>query len=495
MSVADFDGGALSPFLVLCGVAVCAVVFDMGTSVRWARATAWVTLVGMLVALGVALANGDSRVALAFGARDAAGAPIPLFIVDAYTMSFTVVFLVGTVLSLLLSMEYLERFDAQRGEYYVLMLFSVLGMVLMAGGNDLILLFLGLELMSLPLYVLAGFRRNRPSSESSLKYFLLGAFSSGFFLYGIALLYGATGTTNLTAMAGASASASELWTGGVVLLLVGLGFKVAAVPFHQWVPDVYEGAPTPVTAFFSSAPKAAGFAGIVRVFVATDLPTDGAMLFALLAALTMTVGNVVALTQKSVKRMLAYSSIAHAGYVLVALTAGPSGVQSAVFYLLVYSLMSIGAFGALILADEGHNERWNLEDLSGLGLRRPVLGVVFSLFLFSLAGFPPMAGFVGKFLIFRDAYAAGWTWLVVVGVLNSVVSAFFYLGVVVRMFMSEPSRAMKPERIGTVARGVFVVGLAVALVGLFVGGMAPESLLSAVRMGAAMALAATVGAP
>jgi NADH-quinone oxidoreductase subunit N len=497
MSVVDFDLRALSPVLVLCAVVVVGVVFDMETSVRWARATAWVTLLGTLAALGVTLVNGSAYSTLAFGARDAGGTPIPVFTVDAYTTSFTIVFLISTALSVLLSMEYLERFDSQRGEYYVLMLFSVLGMILMAGGNDLILIFLGLELMSLPLYILAGFRRNRESSEASLKYFLLGAFSSGFFLYGIALLYGATGTTNLTAMANAPAISHALFQAGVVLLVVGFGFKVAAVPFHQWAPDVYEGAPTPVAAFFSSAPKAAAFAGIVRVFIATasTQATDWTTLFAVLAALTMTVGNVVALTQKSVKRMLAYSSVAHAGYVLVALAAGASGVQSAVLYLLIYSLMSIGAFGALILAGDAQDERLRFDDFSGLGLRRPTLGVTFSVFLFSLAGFPPMAGFVGKFLIFRDAYEAGRIWLVIVGVLNSVVSAFFYLGVVVRMFMAEPSRAIEPERIGTIARGVLVAALFVALIGLFVGGIAPGSMMNIVRAGtdAATSLAATVG--
>lgn len=498
MGVVDFDLRALSPALVLCAVAALAVVFDMGASVRWARATGWVTLIGTLVALGVTLANGQARAALAFGARDAGGLAIPVFTVDAYTTSFTVVFLVGTLLSVLLSMEYLRRFDSERGEYYVLMLVSLLGMILMAGGNDLIVVFLGLELMSLPLYILAGFRRNRESSEASLKYFLLGAFSSGFFLYGIALLYGATGTTNLTAMGRAPAASEGLFLTGVVLLIVGFGFKVAAVPFHQWAPDVYEGAPTPVTAFFSSAPKAAAFAGIARVFVATASPdgADWTTLFAVLAALTMTVGNVVALTQTSVKRMLAYSSIAHAGYALVAFTAGAAGVQSAVFYLLIYSLMSVGAFGVLILVGDARNERLNVDDFAGLGLRRPVLGVALSLFLFALTGFPPMAGFIGKFLIFRDAYEAGHTWLVVVGVLNSVVSAVFYLGVVVRMFMAEPTRAMEPESIGTVARSVLVAALVVALLGLFVGGIAPESLLSVVRVGtgAAVDIAATVGA-
>lgn len=481
MSVVAFDGRALLPALALCGVSVLAVVFNVGSGVRWARATAWLTLGGTLLALGLALLNGSASVTLSFGARDDADFPIPVFTVDAYTTSFTVVFLIGTALSVLLSMEYLDRFNAQRGEYYVLMLFSALGMFLLAGGNDLILLFLGLELMSLPLYILAGFRRNRESSEASLKYFLLGAFSSGFFLYGIAFLYGASGTTNLNAMA--HTPTTPLLLAGMTLLMVGFGFKIAAVPFHQWAPDVYEGAPTPVTAFFSSAPKAAAFAGIVRVFLATGSAFPWATLFAVLAALTMTVGNVVALTQKNVKRMLAYSSIAHAGYALVGLTAGTAGIPSVLFYLLVYSLMSIGAFGALILVGVAQEERHQLEDFSGLGLRRPVLGTALSGFLFALTGFPPTAGFLGKFLLFRDAYQAGWRGLVVLGVLNSVVSAFFYLGVVVRLFMSEPKRPMEPERIGTVERGALVTALLIALIGLFVGGISPQPLLRIVQIG------------
>lgn len=481
MSVVDFDGQALLPTLVLCGVSVLAVVFDLGSGVRWARATAWLTFGGMLLALGLTLFNGSASAMLSFGARDDTGTPMPVFVVDAYTTGFTVVFLIGTALSVLLSMEYLDRFNAQRGEYYLLMLFSVLGMFLLAGGNDLILLFLGLELMSLPLYILAGFRRNRESSEASLKYFLLGAFSSGFFLYGIALLYGASGTTNLSTMS--HTPTTPLLIAGTTLLMVGFGFKIAAVPFHQWAPDVYEGAPTPVTAFFSSAPKAAAFAGIVRVSVAMETAFPWTTLFAVLAALTMTVGNVVALTQKNVKRMLAYSSIAHAGYALVGLTAGTAGIPSVLFYLLVYSLMSIGAFGALILIGGAPEERFQLEDFSGLGIRRPVLGTALSCFLFALTGFPPTAGFLGKFLLFRDAYQAGWRGLVVLGVLNSVVSAFFYLGVVVRMFMSEPKRTMEPERIGTVARGALVAALLMALTGLFVGGVTPEPLLNIVQVG------------
>ncbi|MBM3216516.1 NADH-quinone oxidoreductase subunit N [Candidatus Poribacteria bacterium] len=489
----DFDWGALSASLVLLGTATLTVLFDMGSSKRWAQTTAWIALIGTVTALGLELASPARGVALSFGARDRIGSALPVFLADGYTHVFTLIFLIGAALAILLSMAYLERHNGVRGEYYILLLTSLVGMILMAGGNDLIVIFLGLELMSLPLYVLAGFRRNRESSESSLKYFLLGAFSSGFFLYGIALIYGATGSTNLRDIAG-GVGGSGLLGVGVVLLVVGLAFKVAAVPFHQWAPDVYQGAPTPVTAFFASSPKVAAFAAIARLFVAPGSPLAGeaSTIFAVLAVLTMSVGNLVALTQKNVKRMLAYSSIAHAGYVLVAFAAGESGAQSGVFYLLVYSLMSIGAFGTLILAGSSEGERLNLDDYNGMGFRKPFLGVVLSVFMLSLAGFPPMAGFLGKFLIFRDAWHAGLGWLVIAGVLNSVVSAFFYLGVIVRLYMADAPHGAPAASPVTLPQGLLVVALLIALAGVVIGGVAPGGLMGAVDLGAASAATASV---
>jgi len=480
--VVDFHWGALSGGFVLLATLVVCLCLDMGRGRQWRVATGWAALIGVVVAL-LALLRSTGTVALAFGAR-VGGLHEPILKFDAYTRSLGAICLLATALCMLLSMGYLERYRAQRGEYYILMLLSALGMLLIAGGNDLMVIFIGVELLSLPLYILAGFRRTAESSESSLKYFLLGAFSSGFFLYGIALIYGATGTTNLTRMAASLPLGSGLFRVGILLVLVGFAFKVAAVPFHQWAPDVYQGAPTPVTAFFASAPKVAGFAGILRVFLLSSSGYHGEwqMVFAVLAALTMTVGNLLALTQTNVKRMLAYSSVAHAGYVLVGLAAGVSGVSSAVFYLLLYSLMSIGAFGALILHGDEKDERLSLNDFAGMGFRRPALGAGVALLLLSLAGFPPTAGFLSKLFLFREAYDAGLTWLVVIGVLNSVVSAFYYLGVVVKMYMTtEPRERAAANPLPALARGLVVTALVVSLLGVCAGGISPARLMSLVK--------------
>ncbi len=494
IAVVDFQWGALSGGLALLATLVVCLCLDMGRGRQWRVATGWAALIGVVVAL-VALLRSTGSVALAFGARvDGLHEPILKF--DGYTRSLGAICLLGTGLCMLLSMGYLERYRAERGEYYILMILSALGMLLIAGGNDLMVIFIGVELLSLPLYILAGFRKTAESSESSLKYFLLGAFSSGFFLYGIALIYGATGTTNLTRMAAALPAGSNLFRVGILLVLVGFAFKVAAVPFHQWAPDVYQGAPTPVTAFFASAPKVAGFAGILRVFLLSSSGYDGEwqMVFAVLAALTMTVGNLMALTQTNVKRMLAYSSVAHAGYVLVGLSAGVSGVSAAVFYLLLYSLMSIGAFGALILHGDEKDERLSLDDFAGMGFRRPALGAGIALLLLSLAGFPPTAGFLGKLFLFREAYEAGFTWLVVIGVLNSVVSAFYYLGVIVKMYMtSAPRERETANPLPALARGLVVAALVVSLLGVFAGGVIPSRLMSLVRTSSATVTALTPG--
>jgi NADH-quinone oxidoreductase subunit N len=497
MNAVDFQWSALAGGFVLLATLVVCLCLDMGSHKKWARATAWAAFVGVVAALLVLLRTTGSS-ALAFGARVDGVAP-SIFLMDGYTRSLGAICLLATALCILLSIGYLERHRAQRGEYYILMLLSALGMLLIAGGNDLIVIFIGVELLSLPLYVLAGFRRTAESSESSLKYFLLGAFSSGFFLYGIALIYGATGTTNLSAMASALPEGSALFRAGIALVLVGFAFKVAAAPFHQWAADVYQGAPTPVTAFFASAPKVAAFAGILRVFLLSSTAYSGEwqIIFAVLAGLTMTVGNLMALTQTNVKRMLAYSSVAHAGYVFVGLAAGGAGgVSSAIFYLLLYSLMSIGAFGALILHGDADDERLSMDAFAGLGFRRPALGAGIALLLLSLAGFPPTAGFIGKFLLFREAYGAGLTWLVVIGVLNSVVSAFYYLGVVVRMYMTSAPRGTEPATpMPGLARGLVVAVLVVSLLGIFAGGVSPAKVMAMVRTGPATVTAMGSSAP
>ncbi len=391
--------------------------------------------------------------ACAFHARDARRSLFEgMFVHDGLTVFFTLLFCAIGVLGVLLSWDYLKRTRINHAEYYALLLCSTMGMIVMASSNDLITIFLGLELMSLALYVLVGFRRaHLESNEAALKYFLLGAFASGFLLYGIALLYGATGTTNLQKMAwfltASPLADNPLLIAGGLLLLVGLGFKVSAVPFHMWTPDAYEGAPTSVTAFMSAGAKAAGFAALVRIVLGVlgDIQVDWRPILSWIAILTMTVGNVTALLQDNVKRMLAYSSIAHAGYVLVALVAGgPDGASAALFYLAVYSFMNLGAFGILSLLGRGREERTLVSDLAGLGFKYPLLGFAMAVFMLSLGGIPPTAGFMGKVYVFGAALQADLVALTIVGVLNSVISVFYYLRVTVAMYMEEPQGEVVP---------------------------------------------------
>lgn len=403
-------------------------------------------------------------------------------VADNFALGVALVILAAAFVTILLSMDFLQARQLDMGEYLALLLGAVSGMILMALANDLIVIFLGLELFSLPLYVLSAFwRTNNASLEAGMKYFLLGAFSSAFFLYGIALVYGATGTTNLTSIGNALSSlppaASPLVLLGAGLLLVGFGFKVGLVPFQWWMPDVYEGAPTPVTAFMSVATKAAAFAAFFRVFMVA-VPSsvfDWQTAFALLAVLTMTLGNIAALTQTNMKRMLAYSSIAQAGYILVALVAASAeGMAAALFYFAAYAVMNLGAFGGLIALGQGDKERLTLEELSGAAQQKPWAAAALSISLFSLAGFPPFAGFVAKFFVFSAAVNAGFTWLAVIGVLNSLVSVYYYLGPVIRMYMSPPAEAWEkaPSRTPVLlAVAVIVAVLLTILMGLFPGGM------------------------
>src|SRR6267378_1014357 len=368
-----------------------------------------------------------------------------MVVLDNFALFLTLVIGYATGLILLLSIDYLQRRGMETGEFYILVLFSAAGMVIMAGANDLIVVFLGLETMSLALYVLAGFFRTRiEAGEASMKYFLLGAFASGFFLYGIALIYGATGSTNLHkigAAVTAGASRDPLLLIGFGLLLVGFGFKISAVPFHMWTADVYEGAPTSVTALIATGSKAAAFAALVRVLLQALRPLQGewAWLFWGLAVLSMTLGNVVAIAQQNLKRMLAYSSIAHVGYMLIGVVAGGSlGNGAVLFYLLIYTFTTAGAFGVILLLERGGREAVQLADYGGLATRHPMLAVALSVFLLSLIGIPPTAGFVGKFYLFGAAVKSGYVWLAVLGVLNSAVAAYYYLRVIVTMYMREP---------------------------------------------------------
>ncbi len=366
-------------------------------------------------------------------------------VLDNLTLFATLVIGYATGLVLLESIDYLKRRGMESGEFYILVLFAAAGMVIMAGANDLIVVFLGLETMSLALYVLAGFFRTEiQAGEASMKYFLLGAFASGFFLYGIALIYGATASTNLDkigAAVKAGAGRDPLLLIGFALLLVGFGFKISAVPFHMWTADVYEGAPTSVTAFIATGSKAAAFAALLRLLLESLRPLQGewTWLFWVLAVLSMTLGNVVAIAQQNLKRMLAYSSIAHVGYMLVGIVAGGGlGGGSVLFYLLVYTFTTAGAFGVILLLERSGEEAVGVGDTAGLATRHPLAALALALFLLSLVGIPPTAGFVGKFYLFGAAVRSGYVWLAVIGVLNSAAAAYYYLRIIVNMYMREP---------------------------------------------------------
>jgi NADH-quinone oxidoreductase subunit N len=347
--------------------------------------------------------------------------------------------------------HYFQRSGEARAEFYPLVLFATSGMTLIAAAADLIVVFLALEILSLSLYVLTGLSARLASVEGSMKYFLLGAFSSAFFLYGVAMAYGATGSTHLSAVARALAGrtgSQGLALAGVAFLSVGFGFKVGAVPFHMWTPDVYQGAPTPVTAFMSAGTKVAAFAAFIRVLDTSFQPLtlDWTPIVWGAAAVTVVTGSLLAIAQTDIKRMLAYSSIAHAGFILIALTAGnQEGISAALFYLLAYALMILGAFGVVMLVSARGEGRTSLISYAGLYRRSPALAGLLTLFLLSLAGIPPTAGFVAKVNVFRAAVDAGHWPLVLIGVLASVIAAFFYIRVMVLMYMQEPQDEMVPD--------------------------------------------------
>jgi len=398
-----------------------------------------------------------------------------MFISDGYSTFFKLIFFVNAILSVLISIKYIVIEKINFGEYYALILFSTLGMMIMASAADLIVLYLGLELMALSTYVLAGFiRHDIKSNEAALKYFLLGAFSSAFLLYGTSMIYGLTGTTNLNAIAlyisekGLTGNLSLLLS--VILFTVAFGFKIAAAPFHMWAPDVYEGAPTSITAFMSVGPKAAGFAVLGRVFMVAfaSARVDWVAILIPVSILTMGVGNIVALSQTNIKRMLAYSSIAHAGYALLGIIAANNeGLASVMNYLMIYAFMNIGAFAVIImLRSEGFRGE-DITDYEGLAKTHPLSAALMLIFMFSLTGIPPTAGFIGKLYIFMSAINAGYTWLVVVAVIFSAISAYFYLRIVMYMYMKEPKEVVSLTTSPATGVALIVTTIAVLVIGVF----------------------------
>jgi NADH-quinone oxidoreductase subunit N len=458
---------SIGPLLSLVVVALLVLLFESLVK-KSEPVSYWTSVAGLLVSIGVAVPGISSHGTAFHGMLRAGG----------YANFFSILFFISALLTIVFARDYLRKRNSEFGEFYLLILFATMGMVLMAAATDLIIVFLGIELMSICLYVLAGFvRASVLSNESSLKYFLLGAFATGFLLYGIALLYGSTGTTSISAITDHFElySSSLLFLTGIALLIVGLSFKIGAVPFHMWVPDVYQGSPSPVSGFMATGAKAAGFSIFVGMFAFRY--AHGAQigtLLAILAAASMILGNVVAIAQTNVKRMLAYSSVAHAGYMLTGLAAGNQyGRDGILFYILSYAFMNLGAFGLISFMEREGEKHLTFDDYAGLGTTRPFLAALMSVFMFSLAGIPPFAGFIGKYYLFLGAVEGGFTWLAIVGVLASVVSVYYYLRLVMVMYFKD---SLGGETVSFSAPSAALLLIsALILLGL---GVFPSSLLS-----------------
>ena len=458
---------ALWPEILLSVTACALLVFDLLTDQGRKAVLGWISLGAVVVTLLGTLLYPPQGGSIFSG----------MFLADGYAAFFKVLFLIATALTVLISLRYLDDEGIQRGEYYALLLFATVGMMFMAAGGDFITIYLGLELMSLSTYVLVGFiRRDGASTEGAVKYFLMGAFTSGILLYGLALLYGLTGTTNLAAVAQSLSGLSldnPALVLATILVVVGFGFKIAAVPFHMWVPDTYEGAPTSVTAFMSSAVKAAAMAGLARVFIVALFPSAEIweVLWWVLAALSMILGNVVAIAQTSLKRMLAYSSVSHAGYALIGVVAATQarevGLAGALFYMFVYLFATMGTFSMVILLTHRGFRSDRIADFAGLGRTAPLAAFTYIIFFLSLAGIPPTAGFVGKLVVFRAAIESGYIVLAVIGVATSAIAAYYYFMVIKTMFMEEAvvQPQLSPSRPLAIGLGVMVV--ATVVLGLF----------------------------
>jgi NADH-quinone oxidoreductase subunit N len=435
MTFSDLNLVALAPEIILVVAVLILLLADLVIGDK--RVLGWFSLVAVLTALLASLVVKPTTAAVQ-----------TMALADSLGRFASMMVLIAAGLTILLAIERVSDFTRRIGPFYALLLLAAVGMTTLTIANDFMTIFVAVEILSLALYVLVGFyREDARAGEAALKYFLLGAFASGFLLYGIALIYAASGTTNLTVLArGLSMMSVELPFApllpiGVGLLLVGFGFKLALVPFHMWTPDAYQGAPTSVTAFMSVATKSAVFIALIRVLLSLASHSQPWLLaLAGLAVLTMTIGNLAALQQRSLKRMLAYSSIAQAGYVLTGLAAGnPQGAQGALYYLLAYTFMNLGAFAVLLAVQRADENDVTRDELIGLGSRQPALAVIMAIFMFSLAGIPPLAGFFGKLYVFSASVDAGLTWLAIIGAINSAIAAFYYLRVTVTMYMTEPA--------------------------------------------------------
>lgn len=464
MTAIDFI--SLLPHTVLLVWATLLLLVDLVIPKDRKGITAALAALGLAISLGLVLTQiGQQH--LIFN---------KMAVVDGFSTFLNVLFLVSGLAAVAIAPDYLRRMNMMRGEYFCLLLFSISGMMLMASAADLIIVFLALELLSIPLYILAGFAVPRSDSEeAAMKYFLLGTFASGFILYGTSLIYGATGFTDLKSIIEitvAGKSIPGLMVAGAGLLLIGFGFKVAVVPFHMWTPDVYQGAPSPVTGFMSVGAKAAGFAALLRVFTLLfpHLASEITPILTVLAALTMIVGNIAAVTQGNIKRMLAYSSIAHAGYLIMAfvtydqVSAGKNGIASILFYLVTYALTSLGAWAVVTIVEKADGKGLEISDYAGLGRKYPLLAAAMTVFMLSFTGVPPLLGFWGKLYLFRTAIEGGYLWLAIIGLLTSLASAWYYLRVVVVMYMNDGSPEVSREF--WVNLIPFVMAVALVVVGL-----------------------------
>lgn len=467
------DINPVMPEIYMCLAALSILFLDLFINNKARLAT-----LSIIAALGV----GYSLMVSSFGVTFSG-----MFVADAYGVFFKLVFLLSLILTILISGRYLDVQKSHQGEYYALLLFATIGMMLMASSSDLVMLYVGLELMALSTYILAGFiRQSLRSNEAALKYLLLGAFASAFLLFAISLTYGLTGSTNINVIASYitanGLTSSPALIVALLMFVSAFSFKIAAVPFHMWAPDVYEGAPTSVTAFMSVGPKAAGFAVMGRVFLIAfaSMKTEWTQVLIPVAVLTMAIGNIVALSQTNIKRMLAYSSIAHAGYALLGLIAGTeTGVASMMNYMFIYAFMNIGAFAIVIMLCKEGARGENISEYEGLSKTHPRSAFLMLIFMFSLTGIPPTAGFVGKFYLISAALEAGYQGLAIIAVIFSAISAYYYLRIVIYMYMREPRTEAQIE-ISPSLR----VALGLALAGVILMGIVPSSVLDVARMAA-----------
>ena len=459
------------PLIIIGGLILISLIIEM-YSESSEKILPWLSIIGFLFA-GIYSLVEVGRTSIVLQNMLATGGVVNIF---------WLIFNIAAAIVCLLSINYIKKYGAYYGEYYIIIQTSVLGMMLMAGAKDLIVIFLGLEVMSISFYVLAGFNRNRSSAnEASLKYFLLGAFATGFLVYGIALIYGKATTTSIDAISlnFTALSGNVLFLAGVLLFLIGFSFKIAAFPFHMWVPDVYQGSPTTVAGLFSTAGKAAGFSALIVTFAALFGGPNSHLFTPYLSAIavfSMLFGSIVAIMQSDIKRMLAYSSIAHAGYMLIGLASGNiDGVAGIIFYLAAYSFMNLAAFGIVSILEGEEETNLDIDSYAGLGTRSPFIAGLFALIMFALAGIPPFAGFFGKYYVFIAAIKSDLTWLAMVGILSSVISVYFYLRLVVIMYFKSSETE---DKISYTASEIIAVVIAVFFV--IILGLAPGSFIDLV---------------